>query len=407
MRRGIEFTVGLGLLLGPLGYALTLEPEVVEPEIVEPEIVEVVEIVEVAAPQQVVATPGIAVDPTIPAVQAPAVPTTPAPIVEATPDDGDRLRFAFVNGAGLVLTTAAERAWGHGRLREHAGPGQFRAAKSADVAKLPAAHVAQRGRTFDVYGPDGEVCTARLGELAVLAQHDGPSLFDVFHGNREEQEWDPEQGEDPYEVFEREVHSDKEIRAKVWASLGHEGNQPWLVAPLVSDTSCEGGLWARDAELPAPTLLHLAAAPTPITAQRLAAFETSTELADTKARYAEWERELTDDQREELRSWDEIAVDHPATVREWHDLAGAARIVELEFGEASEGCGDYGNTSITALDLVTERGFEATSHSTGPLAVFDADLDGKFELLYDTTLVSETGALNGDTSRFEVFYCPC
>ncbi|MBL4688793.1 MAG: hypothetical protein JKY37_29660 [Nannocystaceae bacterium] len=29
-RRTIELVVGLGLLLGPLGYALTLEPEVVE-----------------------------------------------------------------------------------------------------------------------------------------------------------------------------------------------------------------------------------------------------------------------------------------------------------------------------------------------------------------------------------------
>ncbi|MBL8944817.1 MAG: hypothetical protein JNK45_16770, partial [Myxococcales bacterium] len=60
MRRGIEFTVGLGLLLGPLGYALTLESEVVEPEVVE-----VVEIVEVAAPQEAVTDPAIAVEPTI------------------------------------------------------------------------------------------------------------------------------------------------------------------------------------------------------------------------------------------------------------------------------------------------------------------------------------------------------
>lgn len=399
MRRGIEFTVGLGLVLGPLGYALTLEPEVVE----------VVEIVEVAAPQDAVTTPAIAVEPAIPVVQAPAVPTTPAPIAEATPTDAvDRIRFAFVNDAGLVLTTEADRAWGQGRLREHAGPGQFRAAKVADVAKLPAAHVAQRGRSFDVYGVDGKVCTARLGELSVLAQHDGPSLFDVFHGSRDEQEWDPDGGEeDPYEAFEREVHSDKEIRAKVWAALDPEENRPWLVAPLVSDTSCAGGLWARDAELPAPTLLHVADAPTPITAQRIAAFETSAELADTQAQYAKWERELTEEQRESLPTWDTIAAALPATVREWHDQSGTARIVELEFGQAPEGCGDYGSTSITAVDLVSAGGFERTSHSTGPLAVFDADLDGKFELLYGTSLVSETEALEGSTARFEVFYCPC
>lgn len=402
MRRGIEFTVGLGLLLGPLAYALTLESEVVEPD------VEVLEIVEVAAPQQVVVTPAIAVEPAIPVVQAPALPPTPAPNVEAAPADDDRIRFAFVNGAGLVLTTAADRAWGQGRLREHAGPGQFRAAKSADVAKLPAAHVAQRGRSFDVYGPDGKVCTARLGELSVLAQHDGPSLFDVFHGSREEREWDPEAGdEDPFEAFEREVHSDKEIRAKVWASLDPDANRPWLVAPLVSDTSCAGGLWARDAELPAPTVLHVADAPTSITAQRLAAFESSAELADTKARYAEWEREISEDQRDSLATWDAVAAAHPASVREWHDQSSTPRLVELEFGEAPEGCGDYGDTSITAVDLVTDGGFERTSHSTGPLAVFDADLDGQFELLYGTTLVSETEALRGDTSRFEVFYCPC
>ncbi len=402
-RRAIDFGVGLGLLLGPLGYALTLPTEVVE--VAGP--TETVTVVVASADSSEPAEPEVPLPPSPDSVAPSEAEPTPSPSAPTT-DLGDRLQFAFVNEAGIVLDTDARRGWGRGRLVDHAGPGQFRAAKRADVAKLPESHVLQRGRSFDVYGPAGKVCTARLGELAVLAQHDGPSLFELYNGSMDDVVWTPaDGGENDYDAFGREVHPDQEIRANVWASLGVDGNRAWLVAPLVSDTSCEGGLWARDAERPPPKLLHRATSPTAATAARIATFHGSSELAETRSRYEQWRDGQADGVRESVPAWREHAREHAAKVQEWSDANGATRMVELEFGRAGEGCGDPSATEMSRLDFVVDGAFESTCLGTGPLAAFDADLDGRYELLYGTTLVSDTAALRGDVSRYEVFYCPC
>lgn len=399
--RTLELSLGLLLLLGPLGYALTLESEVVEVEVERIVEVERVEVVQVAAPAPApVPVPVVEVEPSVPApapVEAPA----PAP-VEPTPDLEGRLQLAPVTAAGLVLSLEAERAWGTGRLREHAGPGEYRAAKRADVAELPAELLAHRGRTFDVYGSGGKLCTARLGELSVVAQHDGPSLFEVFHGSLDAVDY--EDGEEhPADVFEREPHTPRQIHGAVWRS---DDASRWLVAELVSDTPCEGGLWARDFELPPPRLLHVG--PSPIVEQRLAAHEASTALADAKQEYATWLEEHPDD-REGMSTWAEIEREHPATVEAWLDDAGTPRIVELSVGTSSDfgACGDDPVTEITAVDEVVGGAFAATDRATGFIAAFDADLDGHFELLYDGHVHSETPELSQEWSVYEEWYCPC
>lgn len=402
-RRTIELCVGLGLLLGPLGYALTLEPEVIE-------VVEVVEVAQAPAPS---------IDPVmVEWVEAPA--TEPAPVepqaeaeAEAAPNLEGRLSFAFVNQAGMVLSTTAERTWGSGRLRAHAGPGEFRAAKRADLAKIPADLLAQRGHTFDVYGASGKVCTARLGELSILAQHNGPSEIELFHGNMDFID-EEEDGSDPFEKLEQEEHTPRQIRAKVW-SFAETGWTPpsadeedhddrWLVAPLVSETSCEGGLWARDAELPPPTVLHLVEEASPITAQRVAVHQASAALAEAKLSY---ERELADAPEDEsLTDWATLVRDYPVSVKAWHDETGAPRLTELEFGYEPEGCGE-GGPHLASVDMVVGSSFESLELEIHPLAVFDADLDGRFELLYGSSLSSETDGLGQSWSIYEEFYCPC
>ncbi len=388
-RRHIELGVGLGLLLGPLGYALTLQPEVIEVVRVEEAPVPAAtndECVAEVAPAEV--APEVA-----PAEVAPEPEVAPAPSLDL---DG-RLQLAFANEAGLVLSTDASLAWGTGRLRAHAGPGAHRAAKRADLGKVPEALWAQRGRTFDVYGASGKLCTARLGELSILAQHNGPSLFDVFHGQEAYEDG-------AYERFEQHPPSAKATRAKVWSSVGEDS--AWLVAELVSDSSCEGALWARDAELPPPALLHRVDGPSPVIEQRIAAHEASPKLAELKVAYQEW-LEQYPEERHDYPEWSTIEREHPATARAWLDESGAARLVELEFGYTEDGCGDFAETSISSVDLVTDGGFEPTPHETGPLAVFDADLDGQYELLYPERVESETPELSRGWSIYEEFYCPC
>ncbi len=397
--------MGLGLLLGPLAYALMLRPEVVEVPgpCAEPVADASVEPPPPAAGLAMQAEPASAPAPEAEAEPAPA----PAPEAEPAlaPEPSDRVPFAFVNEAGLVLSTAANPAWGTGRLRAHDGPGQFRAAKRVDVARIPEALLAQRGRTFDLYGADGKVCTARLGELSVLAQHDGPSLYEVFHGSMDAAEWDEDE-EDPIEAFERQTHAPREIRAKVWSSTTDGDDSVWLVAEIVGDAPCEGALWARDAELPPPAVLHRAREPLPILAERVAAHEASATLATAKVAYAQWLRDRPEDARP-TTAWADIEREHPAAAKAWLDEAGVPRLTELDFGYVEDGCGDFPETSITSVDVVVDGRFEPTEHVIDPVAVFDADLDGRYELLYAERLASETEALAQAWSIVEEFYCPC
>lgn len=412
-RRALDLGLGLFLIVGPLGYALTLEPEVVAVAS-PPEVIVVHESIagEPAAIESCLDDAAIAESD--PEPDPALVETTPSePAVDPTPeivaaDPADRLRFAFVNDAGIVLSTTADRAWGTGTLRDHAGPGEFRAAKRADLAKVPASHLDQRGRTFDIYGADGKVCTARIGELSILMQHDGPSLFEVFHGSMDGIEWDPEAAdESPFEAFDRETHSAREIRSKVWTLAHADTHEAWLVAGLVSDTSCEGGLWARDADLPEPTVLHRAPSPE-VTAKRLAAFESSEVLAEKKSAYDAWRDEVEDEEeRRRISTWEELAKATPAKVQAWDDARGMTRMVELEFGEEPEGCGDGGDTSITSVDMVVDGRFESIERSVAPLAVFDADLDGNFELLHEGALSSDNPDLSLGLEIYQEFYCPC
>ncbi|MBL4688792.1 MAG: hypothetical protein JKY37_29655 [Nannocystaceae bacterium] len=254
----------------------------------------------------------------------------PAEPEPTTPDVHGRLAFAFVNEAGLILSTEAIRAW------------------STD--------------------------------------DDGAE----------------------YDAFEAAHPSAKEIRRKVWSSASE--NTLWLAAKLISDGDCQGALWARDHELAPPTVLRRTTDVSEPGRRRLAEHHASEELAAVKAHYIEWYREQSEF-GVAYDPWETLVRRHPATVASWLE-ADVVRVVELEFGEESEGCGDGDDTRITSVDLVVGTAFEALDSGSHPTAVFDADLDGKFELLYSDELSGASWYLGSDTleaswSLDEVFVCPC
>jgi hypothetical protein len=375
-RRGIDLTVGLGLLLGPLIYALTLEP----------------------APAPVCVGP---TDESAAAAQPREEPPRPTPVavevelveVEAAPEPvAHRAPFLFVTDAGVVLSSEAEHAWGVGRLFEPKGEVSYRAAKRANPKTVPSELWSMRGRTLDLYGPDGRVCTARLGELRVVAQYGGYSLGGVL-------------GEDWFEV-DPERATKTQIREGLW-----ERDDLWLVAEIESRDTCKGALWARDAELPPPAILRGSSAPNRASEARLAAFAKSEELAETernyRAEYAAVEAEV----REYIPSWATLVAEHGASVQSWLDASGHPRLIHLDFGLESGGCGDPFVSSIKALEYVRGEEFDAVPNQMQPpAAVFDADFDGQLELLHSGTdgyhwLSSAT--LGASLTIDEDWVCPC
>lgn len=386
-RQVIELAVGTGLLLGPLVYALSLDAAPAAEctaELAEPAPVTVVETVVVEHCEQ-----------PVPVEVEVEVPPEPEPEPEVELPLADLAKFLFVTDAGIVLSSEAERSWGTGRLFEPAGKVSFRAAKRANSTKVPAELWSMRGRSFDLYGADGKVCTARLGELRVVAQYAGWSLGGVLGD-----EW---YEEDP------EGASKTEIRKGLW-----QRDDLWLVAQIASDEPCKGALWARDAELPPPTVLRRSSASNPTVEARRVAFEKSEELAEAERSYRAEYAELAEHDPESLEyysSWDTIVAQRGVELWSWLDAEGRPQLVGLEFGEEMGGCGSL-SSQLTALDFVRDEAFVPVEHGYAPAAIFDADGDGQLELLYDNEigdvsywLVSET--LEQAVAVEEDWYCPC
>lgn len=374
----IELLFGLGLLLGPLAYALTLAPEPA-PEPV------VLECPAASADQPELAQPPREQPPR--AIEPEVVPE-PVVINEA-PKPKALAEFLFVTDAGVVLSTEAEQSWGAGKLFEPKGLATYRAAKRADPNAIPSQLWSMRGRTFDLYGPEGRVCTARLGELRVIAQYDGWGLGGVLG-----EEWFDR---DPTEATKQQ------IREGLWQLDDHL----WLVAEIESIDDCEGALWARDAELPPAKLLRRSEVPNHATAARLALFE-SEELVELERSYRA-EYAATDEFiRKHYPSWEQLLAEYGSKAWSWVDEHGRPHLVGLEFGRPPEPC-DPLFSRVTALDLVHGPDFVAIPFDHSPAAVFDVDFDGQWERLYSHwgsyTLTSAT--VEAYAYIEEDFMCPC
>src|SRR5688500_17082129 len=113
--RELEFTVGAAFLLGPMIYALTLPTSRLE------------------HCEQPMPASTSAVARECPAAEAEATPTIVTP---AEPSFAPR-PFMFVTGDAVLLHVDAPADWGRGELFEPHGEAKYRAARSADLDRLP------------------------------------------------------------------------------------------------------------------------------------------------------------------------------------------------------------------------------------------------------------------------------
>lgn len=335
----------------------------------------------------------------------------PQPEVEAAPErtappGPDAIPLILVENGLLVLDDAADSAWGRGAIYDP--PGTFtdevyRVGKSVDPSQLPASLLQLRGRIFDLYDAEGKRCSARAGALHVINRY-GVNEFGgrALEGPIDDATWDVygELAKIPEAVW----------RDAVWRYPGH-----WLVAEILPEGDCKGAMWARDASLPPPVILALAprGMDNPVAQARVAAFQQSKQRAELRAAYQAWYAGLRPEQRDEYDSWDQVVADSPAGVSSWIDAAGSVRVVELWFGGSTTGCYDGESAYVNAVELVRGEAFVDMGVGSDPtiVAIFDADLDGSFEVLQhgylSSRVTSATETLRRDTKSESDFYCGC
>ncbi|MFV8753847.1 hypothetical protein ACNOYE_25155 [Nannocystaceae bacterium ST9] len=379
MRRELEFLIGAGFLLGPMIYALTLPSYGFE------------------RCEQPASMPA-SVEPLVTVEPSPAV-VEPAPTIAAASEPGFTARpFMFVSGEQVILHVDAPAEWGHGELFEPRGEARHRAGKAVDLERLPGDLAARIGESIDLYGPAGKLCTVAIERLTLVAQYDGWSVDGVF-----------EQAVELDDEGELIGVTATELREGLWKT-----QSKWLIGELAHDSKCEGATWARDLALPAPTILTESATSTPTTRKRVRALRRSAELAALKSGYETYRAELGEDVSEWEPEWDVIAAEHPARAHAWNDANGQAHVIELRFGtEGFQGCGGY-DVQLERVELLEGGEYVESEWAADPIAVFDADLDGRFELLYDTSsegwarrLASQSPALDQSVEIEADWVCPC
>jgi hypothetical protein len=376
--RELEFTVGAAFLLGPMIYALTLPTTGIE---------------HCEAPLPTAATVAA---PECPPTEVEAEPT-PVIVTPAEPSFAPR-PFMFVAGDTVILHADAPAEWGRGELFEPLGEASYRAARAADLDRLPGDLATRVGRSIDLYGASGKLCTVAIERLTVVAQYDGWEANEVFGPEQEYDDAGVPTGISP-----------EAVREALWATQSR-----WLIGELAHDSNCSGASWARDTDLLAPTILTESERSNPTLRARVRAFRRSPELAALEAEYRTFHAALEGDSIEWFPSWEVLAVENPARGSAWVDADGETRVVELRFGaDDMGGCGDF-DARLQALEVRREGEFEATTASVDPIAVFDADLDGQFELLYDVSdegwgrrLDSATESLAETVFVAADWVCPC
>jgi hypothetical protein len=293
-----------------------------------------------------------------------------------------------VHRDGVILNTDAADAWASSPSRP--GSANHVAVRDVDEAKLPAALSAWKGRSVRTFSADGSVCTAQVTGFGLRAE--------VIPHFGMEQHWRDELGEPPSGA--------SEIAFQVWELAGTGGRV--LVGKL---SACQGSLWA----VPEAKTL-------PIVASRVAP---TPELRDRALRsfralpsYQQIQKEFVASGKSATERWD--ASDEPSI--SVFESEGKLALVSVATS-AGEGCGEfYGVLSAvfvprpgskTELNVVAEP---ISPEPLEPLAAFDLDGNGSFEVLFapgpgsDERLLWRREAKEPrPTELFTVPYfdCPC
>jgi hypothetical protein len=230
------------------------------------------------------------------------------------------------------------------------------------------------GGPIDLYGPVGKLCTVTLDHLAIevrVLPDDNDVSLDA------ERLW---------QLVESPSEDDEVLVL--------------LVAGFAPDPRCDGALWARDARLPPPNVLHLAETDDTLAllageSARILDSKEGRELADGYSEYARY--------APSIRSWSSYLAEG-TTGQVWFDNQNDARLIVVSLGDGMPvPC--YPVPSYTAARPIEEEG--PWPHPLwgrpAPRAVFDADLDGRYEMLF----VRDWGALVdleliGETLRMEL-----
>ncbi len=326
-------------------------------------------------------------------------PPAPEPRVVAEPQapaDGPGALMPIIPGGKLVVSTDADRGWGVGKVyRAEGDSAEFAAARRVDSARLPGELQALVGGAVDVYGPNGRVCTARIDrspELLARYSGEGYPYLDA---------------EEDYEEFWEHDRLPPGVLGEVFRD-----HEPMLVAHLVpaSGESCEGGVWARSANLAAPVVLvRVEPEGAEVKAMKAARkrIRRSPMYREIKAEYETYLSNM-----ESEPDWRHFIRRHFSTEL-WRDVSGEHQVVYLRMGDFDSSCGDgfgWGVTDLRPLDDAWRENEAALGYSDALIGVVDADGDGELELIFDTPDGPSTMSASEDlTMETAVWWdgCPC
>lgn len=225
------------------------------------------------------------------------------------------------------------------------------------------------GMQVDLYGPGGRVCTAVVDKLTIEA-----------HVAMED-------------VGGHEATPDADT---LWKALSEPTEKAVLLVgsfttPLHENPRCETALWARDASLPPPVVLvrgdpEQHAALLEAEHRRVLASEPGKALAAEYAKYADDPGNYDPDLPEDNPSWTKYSQGRREV---WVDEHGAPRVVSINFGSHEFTPCHYEGPVYGVVRSLDGEGegegedlfVEQVKYAPPPVAVFDADRDGRWELL--------------------------
>jgi hypothetical protein len=306
---------------------------------------------------------------TTPPVHTPPVNVEAEPAPEPKPLPPTSAAAKPLHAGRVLISGAAEPSWATGSvlLREaNSYHEHWHVERLASIDVLPPDLQRYSGMTVDLYAPAGRVCTVVLDTLTIEA----------------------------YVAMEDVGGHEAEPGAEaLWKALsGDTSHAVLLVASFANDPRCEGALWARDASLPVPVVL------VPGNAGehgKLLATEHRRVLESDagKALATEWQKYITDPEYadEDAEPWSSFSEGRREV---WMDENGDARVVSINFGSRRfTPCHWLGPVHGVVRSLVGDGEdlfTDGAAHSPPPVAVFDADLDGRWELLW----IHENGDFN-------------
>lgn len=145
----------------------------------------------------------------------------------------DPRRFAFVWDDLIIVDELQSLS---GVIGHPAPTSNNTTSRPVDVSLLPAASRSLLGEEFVLYGKSGELCRARVKNLHVHVE--------VQPHFGQEQQWSGFEGRPPVSPMQRAL--------QLWELSAMGGR--FLAAELDVPANCGEALWARSAQLPAPTL---------------------------------------------------------------------------------------------------------------------------------------------------------